>query len=61
MKDATNWLLGYLKEHGMTDCETVREAAKLAGYSRAELRAAKLNSPVKSRSFVFWLLPEDEK
>ena len=59
MKDVAVCLREYLTEHGKTDCGKVRDAAKAAGYSRGELREAKLICQIKSVSTIYWSLPED--
>lgn len=60
MKDVTVWLREYLQEHGRTDCEVIRDAARAAGYTKGEIRDAKLLCRVKSESIIYWSLPEDE-
>lgn len=61
MKDVAEWLREYLREHGETDCEAVKDAAKKAGYTRGEIREAKLICRIKSGSTISWSLPEDEE
>lgn len=57
-KDVCDWLREYLRKNGTTDCETVRDAARVAGYTKGEIKAAKLICQVVSTSTVYWSLPE---
>lgn len=59
-KDICDWLRDYLKENGRSDCETVRAAARAAGYTRDEIKEAKRLCRVKPESVICWSLPEDE-
>lgn len=59
-KDICDWLRDHLKENGRSDCETVKAAARAAGYTRGELKEAKLLCRVISESVIYWSLPEDE-
>lgn len=59
-KDICDWLRDYLKKHGRSDCETVKGAAKTAGYTKGEIKEAKLLCRVKSESVIYWSLREDE-
>ena len=59
-KDICDWLRDYLKDHGRSDCETVKEAARSAGYTKSEIKEAKLLCRIKSESVIYWSLPEDE-
>lgn len=58
-KDIADWLREFLRTHGETDCETVKEEAYCAGYSKSELKDARLICMIKSVSKTFWKLPED--
>ena len=67
--DICDWLRNYLS-HGPVEVTEIRNAAKEAGYTRGELREAKLICCVKSTNNWstehphadqrFWSLPEDE-
>ncbi|MEG0944827.1 MAG: hypothetical protein RSF86_14465 [Angelakisella sp.] len=57
-QDIAVWLRDYLQEHGETDCEVVRAEAYAEGYSKAELREARLLCMIKPISKTFWKLPE---
>lgn len=60
--DICSWLRKTLKP-GPMDVRAVKSAAKLAGYSKGELREAKLLCRVKSvhvsKDVWIWSLPED--
>ena len=58
-KDICDWLRDYLKEHGRSDCEDVKNAAKSTGYTEVEIKEAKYLCRVKSESVTYWSLPED--
>lgn len=59
-KDICDWLRDYLKEHGRAACKDVKNAAKAAGYTKGEIKEAKLLCRVKSESVIYWSLPEED-
>jgi len=58
-KDICDWLREYLAKNGPTDNEKVRAEAICAGYSKQEIREAKLICRIKSLPKTFWALPEE--
>ena len=58
MTDCAIWLQEYLKG-GALPCETVRDAAYAAGFSKRELQVARAELGVIPGSVTTWSIPED--
>lgn len=59
-EDVCSWLRKYLDGRGPINCVEVRKAAREAGYTRGELKEAKLECGIVAVSVVYWSLPEGE-
>lgn len=59
MDTCMDWLKAFLKP-GAINCEEVKEAAARAGFTRKELREAKIKLGVVSGSITVWSIPEEE-
>lgn len=59
-KDVVDWLREYFAVHGRSPAEDVKRAAAEAGYSRFELKEARLICQVKPESVTVWSLPGDK-
>lgn len=57
--DVVDWLRAYFAAHGKSPAEDIKQAAAEDGYTRFELKEARLICQVKSESVTVWSLPED--
>ena len=58
-EDAVIWLRKYLLSHGPQPVEKIKAAAFDGGYSRYELKDARLILQIQSNSIVYWPLPKE--
>jgi hypothetical protein len=60
-EDVVVWLKHYLLASGPQPAEIVKAAAFDAGYSRFEIKDARLLLMVESKSVVYWFLPKEQE
>lgn len=71
MPDVCDWLREYLRDGQPHDTEEVKQAARAAGYTRGDLRDARMicgvrttnnaKAGIRGVSRWFWSLPEDRR